>query len=440
MIRKKLKTSLLKFIPSDSQKIFYILTQIVISTIGFIKSFVFLKYLGFYDLGLITIIQTIVSFINMFQLGLLSGGYRIFSLDIKKDNFKINNLIFSYVGILFFASTCILVLLYVFAIDLSYGILFIALITGIFSLCSRWFATMSVAVVRLKELNTINIIASSCSLLILCSVPYWGFYGAVLTLLSRPLIFTSLNFYRHVDFRPTSFTFDFKLVNWILTFGFIPFLVGILSQFNVQIQRWSITYWLGTETLGKFYLPIVYSTVFALIPGAIYDLYFPPLMKSFHAGNFIQFQRTLKKYFFILLGYVFISLPVTYFLSETVVLLLFPKHYEFIKYIYAIMPGLIALTLAGPIRIIFNASIKLKPMLWAYLTSVVLTISLILILRYSNNLSLLNIAIVKSIVGIYICLFFYVSYHLIKDKIWMIKTKDRSVTVDINAKLISANT
>ena len=189
-----------------------------------------------------------------------------------------------------------------------------------------------------------------------------------------------------------------------------------------------------------FYLPVVYSTVFSLIPAAVYDLYFPPLIKSFHAGNFIKFQKKLKKYFLILLGYVFISFFMTYFLSETVVLLLFPKHYEFIKYVYAIMPGLIALTLGDPIRIIFNASIKLRPMLWAYLTSVVLTISLILILRYSNNLSLLNIAIVKSIVGIYICLFFYVSYHMLKDKIWMINTKDRRVTVDINAKLISANT
>ena len=78
----------------------YVAINIGVSVVGFLKSMLFMRWLGMEELGIISLAQTIMSFISIFQIGLLNGGYRIFSLDRAEEQRNINNLIFSYIAVL----------------------------------------------------------------------------------------------------------------------------------------------------------------------------------------------------------------------------------------------------------------------------------------------------------------------------------------------------
>ena len=78
----------------NKDKLSFILINILSSLLKFVRSFVFMKFLNFHDLGLITIISTIMALFGMFQLGLLNGGYRIYSLKKPKaEEDVVNNLV-----------------------------------------------------------------------------------------------------------------------------------------------------------------------------------------------------------------------------------------------------------------------------------------------------------------------------------------------------------
>jgi len=79
------KDILLLYKSENKDKLNFILINILTSFLKFVRSFVFMKFLNFSDLGMITIISTIMSLFGMFQFGLLNGGYRIFSLRKPKE-------------------------------------------------------------------------------------------------------------------------------------------------------------------------------------------------------------------------------------------------------------------------------------------------------------------------------------------------------------------
>ena len=85
----------------------YIIVNIIVSSVGFLRSFIFMRWLGLEELGLISLAQTVMQFISLFQIGLINGGYRLFSLNKVDDQRKINNLLFSFffmlLGVFLFA-------------------------------------------------------------------------------------------------------------------------------------------------------------------------------------------------------------------------------------------------------------------------------------------------------------------------------------------------
>ena len=73
----------------------YVVVNIFVSFVGFLRSFAFMKWLGLEELGLISLVQTVMQFIGLFQLGLINGGYRMFSLNKVKEQERVNNLLFT---------------------------------------------------------------------------------------------------------------------------------------------------------------------------------------------------------------------------------------------------------------------------------------------------------------------------------------------------------
>ena len=89
----------LSFLLKNKNSLYFIIVNIIVAFLGFVRSFVFMKFLNFEELGLLTLIKTGAMFVGFFQIGLINGGYRIVAL--KKANLteKTNNVIFSYFGV-----------------------------------------------------------------------------------------------------------------------------------------------------------------------------------------------------------------------------------------------------------------------------------------------------------------------------------------------------
>lgn len=93
----------LKNISTNKLSINFIIINILVAFLGFSRSFVFIKFLDFKGLGILTLIQAGANLVGFFQIGLINGGYRLFAVQDAKASQNTNNIIFSYFGVLFIA-------------------------------------------------------------------------------------------------------------------------------------------------------------------------------------------------------------------------------------------------------------------------------------------------------------------------------------------------
>jgi O-antigen/teichoic acid export membrane protein len=382
-----------------------------------------MKLLDFKELGVITIILTIIGFLGMFQIGFLNGGYRILSVN-KRTNIskEVNNIIYTYFLILFIIITITVLILkyYYISLEISYLFIMFAIFFGLITLINNWIRNILSAYMNFKELNILEITSVSISLFILFTVPTLGLKGAILTILSQPAFFFIFALVKYNYVRPSKLFFNLKKIKWILTFGFIPFLSGIFLQINNQIEKWSIVYFLNTESLGKFYLPAIYFTLFMLIPLSVSKLFFPPAMRKYVNNDYKQYKKIIRYYFYFQLIYIISTFVITFFFLKPVVAYVFPEHLIAVKFVWKIFPGLVAMLILHPLSLVFYASVKLKPMLWAYLTSSIIMFLLIITGNKIFGFSLSLIAYIKSIIAIYITLFLYSFYFIKKNYFWEI--------------------
>ena len=103
---------------------------------------------------------------------------------------------------------------------------------------------------------------------------------------------------------------------------------------------------------------------------------------------------------------------------EPIINLIFPEHLIGVKYVYILLPGLMILLLSTPIGLIYNASLRLTPMLMAYLISVLINAVTLYIFWRTNTFNLENIAILKSALCVFISVFFCSSYLIMRKRIW----------------------
>ena len=90
LISQKIKSSSLN----------YVLINILVAFVGFIKSFFFIRILSFEELGILTLVQTGVMLVGFSQIGLINGGYRIISLKKTSISEETNNVIYTYILII----------------------------------------------------------------------------------------------------------------------------------------------------------------------------------------------------------------------------------------------------------------------------------------------------------------------------------------------------
>lgn len=416
---KKLLSKLTR--SNNKHKAYFVVLNVIISLLRFIRSFVFLKFLVFSELGIISLVTTIISFFGMLQIGFLNGGYRIFSAQKSKpDEESVNNHVYTFfliLSVIVFGILGILKL-YNFTFAYDYLLISLAIFFGIVTLVDNWVRNMLSAYMSFKELNFLELYSTIISFVFLVTIPHIGITGAFLVVFMKPFSFLILSTIRNKNLLPKKIEFNIKRIKWILSFGFIPFLSGVFVVLETQVQNWGIVYYLTVEDLGKFYLPIMYTSIFILIPVALNKIYFPQVIKNFTDQKFHIVRKELKTFSLILGVYVLIAFLLTYLFINPIISFIFPKHLFAIKYIWLIYPGLIAFIFVQPIQILLNASIQLKPIFWAQAFSVLLLLILIIIFDNIYGLSLDLIAIIKSIVMIFGLVYYILSYFALKKKVW----------------------
>lgn len=400
-----------------NQSFLYIVINIFVSLVGFIRSFVFMKWLNMEDLGIISLSLTLMQFLSFLQLGLFNGGFRLLCYEKSEEKNNVNNLVYSYliiisgiVFILYFISS-------ILGIDLvlSKKVLIVSLIGGLIMLLNNWLMNSLIALGRLLTINILNLISVFISLLFLPSVVYYGINAALLVTIIQPLIFATIVIIKVPELRFSAFNFNINLIKKILSVGFIPFLSGIFVMINLQVERWSIAKILGTEALGNFYLVSLFTTLSLLIPNSINNIFFPKIIKSYEEKDITSYKRYIKGNTYIFLIYNICLVIGTLLFLKGLVNLLFPQHLDNVKYVYYYLPGLVIYTMTFIFSQILNSVLELKMILKTEITTSIIYIGILFLQYQSNNFSLENVCLARFIFYL-VTFFIYLIYIRIKWK------------------------
>ena len=397
-----------------SQAINFVIINLIVALISFVRSFAFMNIFDFKELGLITLVNTAAMLISFFQLGLINGGYRIIALGEDKSSIKTNNVVFTFFGLLTLLLVVVSFAGYISEIFSNGFTLFIICSLGVGNLITNWLSNTLIGNQDYNKLNFANITSSIASLLFLSLAYYFGIQGALVSLLLQPIIFIFIVFWKSRKLIPINLDLDFDHFKYILSFGFIPFLSGIFFLLFQQIERWSIDIFLGSEALGKLYLVYLLTTLWILIPSSINSLFFPKSIKYFTEKNLIQVRKTIRQYYIILIAYGLIAALIIILLLPIIVNVLFPKHAPFIELIYLLLPGLIIRNLCDPISLFFNSAVRFKPILASDVISIICYLISIFYLKYFGIFTLEHIIICFGIYNLIKFSYLLFNYNIIR--------------------------
>jgi O-antigen/teichoic acid export membrane protein len=392
-VKSAIETISFKNTSSYKQSISFIIINIFVAILGFVRSFAFMKFLNFKELGVITLIQTGAMLINFFQIGLINGGYRILALQKTELSEETNNVIFSYFSLLSIFLSILFIIGSIAGIFSDKLIISLSIITGLFLLINNWLSNTLIAERAYSRLNMANSVSALISLACLPLAYYWGIYGGAVCILTQPLVFSLIVLVSGKSKRPTKFVFKISKIRNILHYGFIPFLSGLFYLLYVQIERWSIASFLGTTAVGNLYLVFLISTLWILIPTSILNLLFPRAVVYYESKDMHGFKNIIVVHIFFVLGYCILLAFLIFFLLKPFVAVIFPQHSPFVKFAIYALPGLIFRSMADPISVVLNSIVKLKPLFWSDIYGLALYIVLITFMAIFNFFSLSNFLI-----------------------------------------------
>ena len=360
-------------ISKNKHSVSFIAINIIVAFLGFLRSFVFMKTLDFEQLGLITILQTAAMLVGFLQIGLINGGYRVVAV---KDNGRIVqrtiNTVFSYMLVLTILLLVFTLLSYKFELSAIIDYLLLVIFLSISSMLSIWLTNYLIARRNYHYLNKINLISSVFGFASVFLVFYYGVFGAILSLAIQPVLFICLVLLKNKESRPTKFEFKFKIIHYILRFGFIPFLSGLFFLLYIQVERWGISMFISTEALGHAYLYFMIVALWVLVPTSIMNLFFPRAAKSFATNDLVSMNKIVSTHFYVVMLYCLIASITIYFFLAPMVKLAFEAHLPYVDLVIISLPGLIFRSLADPVAVFLNSTVKLKPIFWSDVISLVL--------------------------------------------------------------------
>lgn len=392
----------------------YIYITFLISAIGFLKSFVLLKFFEFDKLGIVALAQTFTSSISLMQIGVITGGYRLFSYKKESILKKVNETVFFFFLIItIFLCFLGFVVSCFFSIGVSALFCQLFILIGVLSLYSNWVVCKLLGTRNIKVVNKAQAASAIVSFFITLGAYWFGLTAVLTALFLQPLIIIGVAYLFSPILMPSlNFKSFKKYIKKIISLGFIPYLTSALTLLNSQLGRWLITFSLGTIILGKTFLPALFVVLVSVFPSAISSLFFPKIIENFEKNQNENLVKTLKNYFAILMIYYSLVITVTLLLANIMIKIFLPKQVESIYLIYAVLPSVFFLHLSGPAIFLFNAMKKFNNILIGGLISVFSYCFFLCLYLYFSKPQLVYFFIIESVSAL--LFFVYNSYYFIK--------------------------
>lgn len=394
----------------------YIISTIVLSVLGFVRSIFFVKIFSFTELGIVTLVLTGSLFIAFFQIGVINGGYRIVSIQNETINNKVTNVVFSY--FLFLTILLFLALLVglIFIKTDNTGLFFIVILLGIIQLINNWISNILIGNCNYYILSISNFFSSLTYLLNVLFAIYFKLPGAIIGMILQPIIFIVIVYLNKRSAFPTKLDFDLKYFKYILSYGFIPFLTGIFFLLQIQIERFIINLLGGADFLGKMYLYFLITNLWGLLPSVINNLYFPKSIQAFHNGNHSEFKRLFYGYIFIVFGYSIICFLLILLIIPILVPIYIDKYTPYISLVLMAIPGLTFKILSDPFVLYFNSLNYQRPILLSDISSLSIYIFALIALFALGKLDLKWIVLGANLYYFAKLLYLFINFSQKKEK------------------------
>ena len=381
------------------ERLLYVVINLAVNLLVLVRAYVSLLVLDYRDLGLITLLQSVVLLLGMLQFGVINGAYRLILSARDDEQQDLVNFVFSFIGVL-----CAVALIAAgFALVLTErhedGLIgAIGVIGGAASLVRNWQSNLLIAEQRLAMLNTINLVSAIVALCFFAILPFSPLFACMAVIMAQPCLFVMLAAFVKEVRKPSRFVLDWQLARRIMAAGFIVFLSGMLLQLNVQIERWYVIAELSIEALGHLFIAIMVLTLLQLVPNALDAIMLPAAVQANEAQETARLAKTMRSYLWLLVGYALVVGLGIAFLAEPVLAILAPKYVDDLIYVYLIIPGALTLTIASAFALAFSVLIRYRYLLIAYGGgSTLLGIILLGAALSGNKLSLESVMIVRGI-------------------------------------------
>ena len=391
----------------------FVVVNVAVNLLFLARSYIAMVVLDYEQLGLVAVLQTVIALVSSLHFGLLNGGYRLLCSAGGEAAQRINALIYAFVAwfgvVVLLAAAGGLVVLG--SREAAAGFVMLGAVAGITTLVRTWVTNQLIAAGELAALNGANLKSVAVSLLPLALIPWAPLAACVAAIVVQPIAFALFAMLARPELRPRSISMSRGLLRTVMQSGFLIFLTGVFTQLIVQAERWYVVRFLGVEALGHLYLAIVFVTVFQLVPSSLDSVFLPRLVKDYESRDGKAVARELRRLMRLCTAYCVAAVIAVWLLAEPFLSLVLPRYVPDLAYVYLVLPGLVAFTLAGPFGIVFNVLIRYRAFVIAYGGGVLLAASIFAGAAWSGGtLDLRGVTLVRSLVLVFMAAAIVASY------------------------------
>ncbi len=390
----------------------FVLVNVIVNMIFLVRSYITMRVLGYSDLGLVALLQTIILLVGALQFGIVNGGYRLLCSEPGDGARHINNFFYSFMAVL--AVLCLGVGVFTAAMsrEAEYALVVGgAMVAGILTVVKTWLTNYLIAKIMLRRLNRITLISAALSMAPLSIVGSSPLLACAGSIILQPLVFVVYLLIVEKDLRPTEVALSVPLLRRVLSAGFLVYLTGVFIVANSQIERWSIVTYLGLAGLGRFYLALLFLNIYTLIPSSLDAIFLPKIIQDYVKQDFRGLQADLRRFFYLALGYAIAVTVGVALLSHLIIGLLLPRYLDDLHFVYLVLPGAVLFGLTSPFALVFNVLIRYRFYFYAYCAGTLSTIILLYAyIRSHGSIDLNAVSIIKSTVSTLMGLLIMVGY------------------------------
>jgi O-antigen/teichoic acid export membrane protein len=345
----------------------FVFVNIGVNLLFLLRSYVAMRVLDYAELGLVAMLQTIVLLVGALQFGVISGSYRLLCSEGDAAARRINNLVYTFMGIV--GLGCAVVCAVALGLAPTRQVAWVTVLgafAGLLTLVRAWISNQMLAKVMLADLNRATLTSAAVSIAMLAFVPQAPLAACLAAIVAQPAAFVLQVLWGHAALRPATLELPRDLLRRVMASGFVVFLTSILLQVNMQVERWYVVDALGLDALGHLYLSILFMGLFQIVPSSLDALFLPRLVRAHAEGRAHAVGADLRRFFLLSLGYCAVAVAVLALLGRPVLEALLPKYVPDLRYVWLFLPGLLLFTLSSPFAIVFNVLIRYRTFMLAY--------------------------------------------------------------------------